>query len=127
MSPRGRPMILRLLNIQGIGGIAASLALLTMLLVQKIETRHWRKQSSQYEQLYRDNQAAFARTVANYRSAADAARAADLAAAERPRADKQPISERTAHIYAPRLPAARARAERLRLDPRPAAADPSCG
>src|SRR4051794_23397966 len=126
MSWRGRTMILRLLNIQGIAGIAASLALLAMLLVQKIETRHWRKQSGQYEQLYRDDQAAFARTVANYRAAADAARDADRAAAARVRAEQQAISERTAHDYATRLAAARARAERLRLDPRPAAADPSC-
>src|SRR5437868_6447805 len=126
ISGRARTMILRLLNIQGIAGIAASLALLAMLLVQKSETRHWRKQSAQYEQLYRDDQAAFARSVANYRAAADAARAADLAAAERVRGEQQAISERTAHDYATRLAAARARAERLRRDPRPAAADPGC-
>ena len=74
-------MIPRLLNIQGIAGIAAALALLAMLLVQKIETRHWRKQSGEFEQLYHAEQNAFVRTVADYRAAAAAARAADLAAA----------------------------------------------
>ena len=38
-------MILRLLNVQGAFGIAASLALLGLLLIQKGETRHWRKQA----------------------------------------------------------------------------------
>ena len=39
-------MILRFLNWQGIAGIAASIALATLLVVQKIETGHWRKQSA---------------------------------------------------------------------------------
>ena len=42
---------LRLLNIQGIAGLAAALVLGVMLLVQKGETRHWRRQSAQFEQL----------------------------------------------------------------------------
>lgn len=56
-------MILRFLNGQGIAGLAASLALAVLLLVQKGDTRHWRKQSSQFEQLYRAEQTAFAGTV----------------------------------------------------------------
>ena len=44
-------MILRFLNWQGIAGIAASIALATLLVVQKIETGHWRKQSANFEQL----------------------------------------------------------------------------
>ena len=36
-------MILRLLNIQGIAGIAVSLALGLLLVIQKAETRHWKK------------------------------------------------------------------------------------
>ena len=47
-------MILRLLNAQGIAGLAASLCLALLLVLQKGETRHWKKQSSQFEQLYRE-------------------------------------------------------------------------
>jgi hypothetical protein len=118
-------MMPRLLNLQGILGIAASLALLCMLLLQKVETRHWRKQSGQFEQMYRGEQAAFARTVANYRAAAEAARAADRAASERARAEQLAINERTSHDFATRLAAARARSVRLRIDAGTAATD-SC-
>jgi signal transduction histidine kinase len=104
----------RLLNMQGIAGLAASVILLGLLLVQKGETRHWRKQSAQYERLYRAEQSAFATTVANYRAAADAARAADRSAAERVAEQQRAISERTAHDYETRLAAARAAADRLR-------------
>ena len=119
-------MIPRLLNIQGIAGIAAALALLSLLLVQTLETRHWRKQSGQYEQLYRGEQAASAKTVASYRAATEAARAADAAAAERVRAEQNAINERIAHDYATRLAAARDRAERLRIAAGSPATDP-CG
>jgi hypothetical protein len=106
-------MILRLLNVQGMVGIAAALALLTLLLVQKVETHHWRKQSGQYEQLYRGEQAAGAQTVANYRAAADAARAADRAANDRVRAEQLAINERTSDDFETRLAATRLRAQRL--------------
>ena len=119
-------MIPRFLNIQGIAGIAAALALLALLLVQKAETRHWRKQSGQFEQLYQGEQAASARTVANYRAAAEAARTADLAAAQHVRSEQQAIDERIANDYETRLAAARARAEQLRIAAGAAAAD-SCG
>ena len=119
-------MILRLLNAQGIAGGAAALALLALLLVAKAETRHWRKQSGQYEQLYRAEQAAGAQTVANYRAAAEAARIADAAAAERVRAEQNAINERTAHDYEMRLAAARARARRLRVEAGAPDTDP-CG
>ncbi len=107
-------MILRFLNIQGMAGLAVSLALLGLLLVQKGETRHWRKQSSQFEQLYRGEQAAFTGTVANYRAAAEAARAADLVAAQRVRTEQRAINERTSHDFEARLANARTRADRLR-------------
>ena len=119
-------MILRLLNVQGIAGIAAALALLGLLLVQKVETRHWRKQSGQFETRYRDEQAASAQTVANYRSAAEAVRAADAAAAQRVRTEQSAINERIANDYQTRLAAARDRAERLRIAAG-AAATNSCG
>jgi hypothetical protein len=120
-------MIPRLLNVQGIVGIAAALALLAMLVAQKLETRHWRKQSGQYEQLYRSEQAADAQTIANYRAAADTARAADRAANDRVRADQSAISERTSNDFETRLAAARLRAQRLYLGGGKTTTDPCAG
>ncbi|MEP6983817.1 MAG: hypothetical protein ABI853_09260 [Sphingomicrobium sp.] len=124
-------MILRFISIQGIAGIAASLALAILLLVQKAETRHWRKQSASFEQLYQQERSAFATTVADYRAAATQARAADLANAQRVGADQRAINERTEHDYEARLAAARAAAANLssgRLRVRSeAAADPGVG
>ena len=114
-------MILRLLNIQGIAGIAVSLALGLLLLIQKGETRHWRKESAGFEQLYRSEQSAFATTVANYRAAAERARAADRANAARVAAEQRSINERTTNDFEARLAAARAAALRLRIDARAAA------
>ena len=56
-------MILRLLGPQGLAGLAVSLCLTLLLVWQKGETRHWRKQSGQYEQLYRHGEAALAATA----------------------------------------------------------------
>ena len=120
-------MIFRLLGPQGIAGVAVALCLTLLLVIQKGETRHWRKQSGQYEQLYRENRAAFAGTVANYRAAAQAARAADLAAAERVRSEQRAINQRSNNALETRLADARARARRLRLETAAAAADPSAG
>ena len=119
-------MILRFLSWQGIAGIAASLALAVLLLVQKAETRHWKKQSASFEQLYHQDRSAFAATVANYRAAADQARAADQANATRVAAEQQSINERTEHDFETRLAAARADAQRLRLQSE-AGADPGAG
>ena len=119
-------MILKLLSWQGIVGIAAGIALAILLVVQKAETRHWKKQSANFELLYHQDQAAFATTVANYRAAADQARAADQANANRVAADQRTINERTQHDFEARLAAARADAERLRIQSR-AAADPRVG
>ena len=114
----------RLINVQGWAGLAASAALLALLILQKGETRHWRKQSAQYERLYRAEQAAFAVTVANYRAAAEAARRSDRENVERVAAEQRAINERTSNDYEARLAAARAAAERLRSPARPAAPDP---
>jgi len=119
-------MILKLLNWQGIAGIALSLALGVMLAIQKGETHHWKKASAGFEQLYRQEQAAFTTTIANFRSAADQARAADKANLTRVAAEQQTINERTANDYEARLGAARAAAQRLRLHPE-TAADPGSG
>ena len=107
-------MILRLLHPQGIAGLAASLCLALLLVLQKGETRHWRKQSGQYEQLYREEQAAFSANVADYRAAAERARAADRANAERVAAEQKAINERTRNEFEARLAAVRAAADRLR-------------
>jgi hypothetical protein len=120
-------MILRFLNVQGVAGLTASPALLGLLLIQKVETRHWRNHSGRLEQLYRGEQAAFARTVADYRATAEAARLADRAAADRAAAEQRAISERTNDAYQDRLADARARAERLRLETPTTPADPHRG
>jgi hypothetical protein len=116
-------MILKLLNWQGIAGIASALALSVLLLVQKSETSHWKKQSANFEQLYRQEQSALAETVANARAAAEQARAADKANADRAAAEQQSINQRTANDFETRLSAARAHADQLRRQS-PAAADP---
>ena len=109
-------ILLRLLNPQGIAGLAASLCLAVLLFLQKSETRHWKKSSAGFEQLYRGEQAASAATVANYRAATEQARAADRANAERVRAEQSTISERTNHAFEARLADARSRARRLRSE-----------
>jgi hypothetical protein len=118
--------ILRILNVQGIAGIAVSLCLAILLVIQKGETRHWKKQSSRFEQLYRGEQDVFDKTVANYRAAADQARAQDKANAERVAAEQQAINERTTNDFEARIAAARAAADRLRLHSE-AAADRGSG
>jgi len=114
-------VILKLLNWQGIAGIAAALALSMLLLVQKGETHHWKKQSASFERLYRQDQEAFATTVASYRAAADQTRAADAANSRRVAIEQRTISERTSYDYETRLAAARAAAQRLRGQPETAA------
>jgi hypothetical protein len=106
--------LLRLLNIQGIAGLALTLALGLLLVVAKEETRHWKKESARFERLYTDEQAALAGTLANYRAAAEQARASDKANAERAAAEQRAISERTSNDFEARLAAARALAQRLR-------------
>jgi hypothetical protein len=115
--------ILRLLGVRGVAGIAVSLALGVLLLIQKAETRHWKKESARLAQLYAEEQAARAATAANYRAAADAARAADRANLARVAAEQRAITERTSNDYEARLAAARTLARRLRGESEAAAAD----
>jgi hypothetical protein len=116
--------LLRLFNPQGIAGLATSLCLAFLLMLQKGETRHWKEQSGQFEQLYRDEQSAFVGTVADYRAAADRARLADKANADRVKAEQAAINERVSNDFENRLAAARAAADRLRDEARTASADP---
>jgi len=120
-------MILRLLNWQGIAGLAASIALLGLLVAQAIDARHWHKSSDRFEQLYTTGQLALANSAAAYRAATDTARAEDRANAARVTAEQHAINERTEHDFQTRLADARATAARLaaeRLRASPAAADP---
>jgi hypothetical protein len=124
--------LLRLLNPQGIAGIAASLCLALLLVLQKGETRHWKERSGHYEQLYRDSEVALAGTAANYGAATEQARAADKANAGRVVAQQNAINERISDDYEARLASARAAAAnlhvgRLRVGARTAAADPGHG
>jgi len=119
--------VFRLLNWQGVAGIAVAFTLLVMLTVQKLEAVHWKKQSESYKQLYQQEQAAFATSVANYREAAAEAQLADKANAARVAADQRSINERTKNDYEARLAAARLSAQRLRGETASAAADPRSG
>ena len=114
-------MLLRLLNPQGIAGLAAATILACLLVVAKVDSRHWKKRSAEFEQLYRAEAKAHAESLANFKLATERARAADRANVERVRAAQASISERIEHDYQARLAAARTRAERLRNDAQPAA------
>ena len=116
-------MIPRFLNLQGIAGLAASAALAILLILARGDARHWKKQSAGFEQLYRGEQAAFAGTVANYRAAAETARAADQANISRVAAEQRAINERTTDDFEARLATTRASAERLRRQTAVAATD----
>jgi signal transduction histidine kinase len=111
-------MIPRFLNLQGMIGIAVSLLLLGLLVTKAVEARRWHRQAGRFEQSYLAEQSARVATIANYRAAAEAARAADLANAGRVAAAQRTISDRTSHDFETRLADARARAQRLQLAPR---------
>lgn len=112
----------RLVNPQGIAGLAVAAILGLLLIAARIDARHFKKQSAQFEQLYRAETKAHAETVANYRVAAERARAADRANAERVDLAQSRINQRTSNDFQARLAATRARADRLRGQT-PAAAD----
>jgi hypothetical protein len=106
-------VILRLLNWQGIAGLATSLAIGLLLVIQKVESNHWKKQSANFEQLYHQQLSALAVTVSNARAAADQARAADKANADRVAGEQGAINERTANDLQARIAAARADAANI--------------
>lgn len=117
-------MAWRLLNLQGAIGIAVSLALGVLLLVQKGETRHWRKQSGQYERQWKAEASAHQKTAGSYQAAALARADADARNIARVRAEQKAISERSLHDFQSRLADARAAADRLRRGAVQAPADP---
>ena len=118
--------LLRLLNPQGIAGLAAATILALLLIAAKIDARHLGKQSARFEQLYRAEAKAHAETIANFKIATERARAADRANVERVEAAQSSISERITNDFQSRLADARARAERLRGHPQ-AASDLGAG
>ena len=120
-------ILFRLLNPQGLAGLAAALVLAVLLVAAKIDARHWHKQSAHYEQLYRGGEAALAGTIANVRAAAAQAQAADRASVDRVETSQRTINERSADALDSRLADIRARAHRLRLQTASAAAAPGGG
>lgn len=113
--------LLRLLGPQGVAGLVVALLLGAMLAAARIDSRHWKKQSARFEQLYRGEVSAHAGTVAAVRAAAERAAQSDRVNAARVRAEQDKISERIDDVLQTRLADARARARRLR-EPTPAAA-----
>ena len=104
-------------------GIACALAL--ALLIH--DRNRWKARTAHYAEMLAAERGAHAGTVANYRAAAEQARQADLANAERVRAHQAAINERTEHDYETRLADARAAAGRLRGEGPAAAAHPGPG
>ncbi len=102
-----------------LGGAMAVAALLWL-----IQSRdHWRNTACANEQLYLQEEAAHAATVANYRAAAEQARLADAANIARAKAEQAAINERTRNDFESRIASARASAERLREQAASAATD----
>ncbi len=108
---------LRLIGPQGVAGIVVAACLALLLMVQKVETRHWRKQSVRFEELARKGEAERARMVADFASAAAAARAADRANAARVASEQSAINRSSRHDFQARIDRARADALSLRQNP----------
>lgn len=112
--------------------IAGGLGLATLLLLlasARADSRHWQKEAERYAGLYRSERLAHQGTIANYRRAAELARARDAANAARVERDQTVITKEVAHDYAEKLAALRSRYDALRLRGQggAAAADPGAG
>jgi len=106
-----------------LGGAMAVAALLWL-----IQSRdHWRDTARANEQLYLQEEAAHAATVANYRAAAEQARLADAANIARAKAEQAAINERTRNDFESRIASARARAGELHRQGAGTTADPGAG
>lgn len=114
-------MMWRALHPQGILGIAAALALAMMVIVAKLDARHWSRQSERFENLYRAEASARTRQELGMRKAREEARANDLANLARVRELQTAINRRSSDELSRRLAAARAASERLRADDQPGA------
>lgn len=101
------------LNIQGIVGIAVSVVLATLLVIEKVGHADTRRDLVEFTRLYGGEKSAHQRTQLNYREAAEKARAADAANAARVKAEQSAITQKREAEYEARIADARARAERL--------------
>jgi hypothetical protein len=114
-------------------GVLAGLgfaALAAMLVIARAETRHWQGEAERFAALHAAERAAHQRTIADYRRAAELARAQGQAHAARIERDQAVISQEVANDYAERIAALRARHHALGLRRRAdgaAAADPGAG
>jgi hypothetical protein len=104
-------------------GILCALAL--ALLIH--ERNRWKATATLRQQQVAAQKAAHAATVANYRAAAEQARQADAANAERVRRAQARINERTADDFESRIAAARARSRQLQRQAGSTAADSGAG
>ena len=104
--------------------IVAGVAAVLMLALLLQDRNRWKGKSAQYAALVSAERAAHGATVANYRAAAEQARAADTANIARVKAEQATINERTAYDFEIRIAAARARSERLRSGAQTREADP---
>jgi len=104
-------------------GIVCALAL--ALLIH--DRNRWKAVATDRQQRLVAEQTAHAGTIANYRAAAEEARRADRANAQRVQARQAAINERTADDYEKRLADARAAAGRLRSQAEPARGDSGRG
>lgn len=101
------------LNAQGVAGLVVALVLAILCFREWSEARHWHKQSDRFEQLYNGEKTAFAKTVADYRSAAARQKADEDAKNAHTVQQQQAANQETDNEYQARLAAARAEYERL--------------
>ena len=116
-------MILRLLRPGRSPGSPPRCASRSCCVIQKGETRHWKKQAGQFEQLYHARAGRLRRHGRQLSRRRRAARAADRAAARRVASRQQIINDRSEHALETRLADARARSRACAPQPK-AAADP---
>lgn len=125
---RGRAFVIwRLIKPQGAVGIAASLLLAVLLLMQRADARKWRGEAERDAIAFQAEKAAHGATIANYRLAAEEARRADAANVQRVQAEQSAINQRSDHDFQARLDDARIRAERLQQQAGPGASNAGIG
>lgn len=105
--------LLSRINLQGWIGLGSTVILAALLGLSAFKADHWHATALTNENLYRAEQVAHRQTIINYQNAAQKAQAADLANADRVKAEQAAINERTKTDYEARL--ANARAEYARL------------
>jgi len=89
-----------------LGGLAVGILGISLMFA-KMDARHWHKQADQ-------TKAAFDRTVANYRAAADEATRLAVANVARVKSEQTAITERTIDAYQTKLADSASRYDRLR-------------